>query len=76
MNQILLSLQRLYESKFLEADFQIKLFTTKALAVAGHSNHQDDLDKWIQIKSDNESKLRQVLVYMPKPEKEVKKDGK
>ena len=75
MNQILFSLQRLYESKVLEADFQIKLFTTKALAVGGHSNHQEDLDKWIKIKSDNESKLKQVLSYIPKSE-EVKKDGK
>ena len=75
MNQILLSLQRLYESKILEADHQIKLYGNNPLAINDHSNITNELDKWIEIKSHNEGKLRQVLAFMPK-EKEVKKDGK
>ena len=78
MKQLLLSLQRLYESKILEADHQIKHYSTNALAIADHSEFTKEIDKWIDIKSHYEGKLRQVLFYMPKPEKkaEVKKDGK
>ncbi len=75
MKQLLLSLQRLYESKILEADHQIKLYGNNPLAINDHSNITNELDKWIEIKSHNEGKLRQVLAFMPK-EKEVKKDGK
>ena len=75
MKQLLLSLQRLYESKILEADHQIKLYGNNPLAINDHSNITNELDKWIGIKSLNEGKLRQVLAFMPK-EKEVKKDGK
>ena len=75
MKQLLLSLQRLYESKILEADHQIKLYGNNTLAINDHSNITNELDKWIEIKSHNEGKLRQVLAFMPK-EKEVKKDGK
>ena len=78
MKQLLLSLQKLYESKILEADHQIKHYSTNALAIADHSEFTKEIDKWIDIKSHYEGKLRQVLFYMPKPEKkaEVKKDGK
>ena len=82
MKQLLLSLQRLYESKILEADHQIKLYGNAPLAINDHSNITSELDKWIDIKASNEGKLKQVLSYMPKPEensgkksKEVKKDG-
>jgi hypothetical protein len=75
MKQLLLSLQRLYESKILEADHQIKLYGNNPLAINDHSNITNELDKWIEIKAHNEGKLRQVLAFMPK-EKEVKKDGK
>ena len=73
--QLLLSLQKDYESKIIEADFQIKLFTTNPLAVAGHSNHAEVLDKWIKIKAENTEKLKEILTYLPKPDK-PKKDGK
>tara|TARA_Y100001963_G_scaffold99627_1_gene137148 strand:+ start:53 stop:289 length:237 start_codon:yes stop_codon:yes gene_type:complete len=78
MTQLLSSLQKLYESKILEADHQIKHYSTNALAIADHSEFTKEIDKWIDIKSHYEGKLRQVLFYMPKPEKkeEVKKDGK
>ena len=75
MTQLLSSLQKLYESKILEADHQIKLYGNNPLAINDHSNITNELDKWIEIKSHNEGKLRQVLAFMPK-EKEVKKDGK
>ena len=78
MKQLLLSLQRLYESKILEADHQIKLYGNNPLAINDHSNITNELDKWIEIKAHNEGKLRQVLTYMPKEKesKEAKKDGK
>ena len=78
MKQLLLSLQRLYESKILEADHQIKLYGNNPLAINDHSNITNELDKWIEIKSHNEGKLRQVLAFMPKEKesKEAKKDGK
>ena len=78
MTQLLSSLQKLYESKILEADHQIKHYSTNALAIADHSEFTKEIDKWIDIKSHYEGKLRQVLFYIPKPEKkqEVKKDGK
>ncbi len=78
MTQLLSSLQKLYESKILEADHQIKHYSTNALAIADHSEFTKEIDKWIDIKAHYEGKLRQVLFYIPKPEKkeEVKKDGK
>ena len=78
MTQLLSSLQKLYESKILEADHQIKHYSRNAFAVADHSEFTKEIDKWIDIKAHYEGKLRQVLIYMPKPEKkaEVKKDGK
>ena len=39
----------------------------------------NDLDKWLEVKSENTEKLKEVLGYLPKPEKakkEDKKDGK
>jgi predicted proteasome-type protease len=82
MKQLLLSLQRLYESKILEADHQVKHYATNSLAINEHSEVTKEIDKWIDIKAHNEGKLRQVLAFMPKPEensgkksKEAKKDG-
>ena len=82
MKQLLLSLQRLYESRILEADHQIIHYATNSLAINSHSEVTKEIDKWIDIKAHNEGKLRQVLAFMPKPEensgkksKEAKKDG-
>ena len=75
MKQILIALQKLYESKVLEADHQIKLYSNQSSAVNEHSDLAKELYKWITIKSDNEGKLRQVLTYIPK-ESNTKKDGK
>lgn len=73
MKQLLLSLQKLYESKILEADYQIKHFSNNALAINEHSDVTKEIDKWIEIKANNEGKLKQVLAYMPKSSKN---DGK
>lgn len=73
MKQLLLSLQKLYESKILEADYQIKHFSNNALAINEHSDVTKEIDKWIEIKANNEDKLKQVLAYMPKSSKN---DGK
>ena len=82
MKQLLLSLQRLYESRILEADHQVKHYAANSLAINLHSEVTKEIDKWIDIKASNEGKLKQVLSYTPKPEensgkksKEVKKDG-
>ena len=78
MKQLLLALQRQYEAKILEADYQIKHYSSHNLAVNAHSDIINELDKWVDRKAFYEGKLRQVLFYIPKPEKkeEVKKDGK
>ena len=47
MTQLLSSLQKLYESKILEADHQIKHYSTNALAVADHSEFTKEIDKQI-----------------------------
>ena len=78
MKQLLLSLQRLYESRILEADHQVKHYAANSLAINSHSEVTKEIDKWIDIKASNEGKLRQVLAFMPKEKesKEAKKDGK
>ena len=81
MKQLLLSLQRLYESRILEADHQVKHYAANSLAINSHSEVTKEIDKWIDIKASNEGKLRQVLTYMPKEKeskesKEAKKDVK
>ena len=48
MTQLLSSLQKLYESKILEADHQIKHYSTNALAIADHSEFTKEIDKWIK----------------------------
>ena len=76
MKQLLLALQRLCESKILEADYQIKHYGSHNLAVNEHSEILNELEKWIDRKAHYESKLKQVLTYMPKENKKDKKDGK
>ena len=56
MTQLLSSLQKLYESKILEADHQIKHYSTNALAIADHSEFTKEIDKWIDIKDQYEGK--------------------
>lgn len=76
MKQLLLALQRQYESKILEADYQIKHYGSHNLAVNDHSNIVNEIDKWIDRKAYYEGKLKQIISYMPKEDKKEKKDGK
>jgi hypothetical protein len=68
------SLRKKYESKIIEADENIKLFLKTATILPGHTDINKELDKWIEIKSSNLSKLQHILSYLP-PKKD-KKDGK
>ena len=76
MKQLLLALQRQYESKILEADYQIKHYGSHNLAVNDHSNIVNEIDKWVDRKAYYEGKLKQIMSYMPKEDKKEKKDGK
>ena len=76
MKQLLLALQRQYESKILEADYQIKHYGSHNLAVNDHSNIVNEIDKWVDRKAYYECKLKQIISYMPKEDKKEKKDGK
>ena len=76
MKQLLLALQRQYEAKILEADYQIKHYASHNLAVNAHSDIINELDKWVDRKAFYEGKLKQVITYMPKEDKKDKKDGK
>ena len=51
MKQLLLALQRQYESKILEADYQIKHYGSHNLAVNDHSNIVNEIDKWVDSKA-------------------------
>jgi hypothetical protein len=76
MKQLLLALQREYESKILEADYQIKHYASHNLAINDHSNILKEIDKWVDRKAFYEGKLKQIITYMPKEDKKEKKDGK
>ena len=68
------SLSKHYESKILEADENIKLFLKTTAILPEHTDINKELDKWIEIKSSNLSKLQHILSYLPKPVEN--KDGK
>ena len=76
MKQLLLALQREYESKILEADYQIKHYASHNLAINDHSNILKEIDKWVDRKAFYEGKLKQIITYMHKEDKKEKKDGK
>ena len=76
MKQLLLALQREYESKILEADYQIKHYASHNLAINDHSNILIEIDNWVDRKAFYEGKLKQIITYMPKEDKKDKKDGK
>jgi len=67
------SLRKQYESKILEADENIKLLLKNPNIIPDHSNINKELDKWIEVKDTNFSKLQHILSYLPKQDK---KDGK
>ena len=70
------SLRKRYESKILEADENIKLFLNTTTLLPDHADINKELDKWIEIKSSNLSKLQHILSYLPPKPKTENKDGK
>ena len=68
------SLRKQYESKILEADENIKLLLKTTTILPDHTDINKELDKWIEVKSFNLSKLQHILSYLPKPVEN--KDGK
>ena len=68
------SLRKQYESKILEADENIKLLLKTTTILPDHTDINKELDKWIEVKSSNLSKLQHILSYLSKPVEN--KDGK
>ena len=68
------SLSKHYESKILEANENIKLLLNTTALLPDHTDINKELDKWIEVKSSNLSKLQHILSYLPKPVEN--KDGK
>ena len=67
------SLSKHYESKILEANENIKLLLNTTALLPDHTDINKELDKWIEVKDTNFSKLQHILSYLPKQDK---KDGK
>ena len=70
------SLSKHYESKILEANENIKLLLNTTTLLPDHADINKELDKWIEIKSSNLSKLQHILSYLPPKPKTENKDGK
>ena len=70
------SLRKQYESKILEADENIKLLLKTTTILPDHTNINNELNKWIEVKSFNLSKLQHILNYLPPKPKTENKDGK
>ena len=68
------SLKKKFESKVLEADENIKMLLSTTSLLPDHTNLNKEIEKWIEIKSINFSKLQHILSYLPNLTKE--KDGK
>ena len=63
------SLIKKYESKVIEADENIKVLLNNPTIIPEHTDINKDLDKWLEIKSSNFSKLQHITNYLPKQEK-------
>ena len=70
------SLSKYYESKILEANENIKLLLNTTALLPDHTDINKELDKWMEIKSSNLSKLQHILSYLPPKPKTENKDGK
>ena len=70
------SLSKYYESKILEANENIKLLLNTTALLPDHTDINKELDKWIEIKSSNLSKLQHILSYLPPKPKTENKHGK
>jgi hypothetical protein len=70
------SLKKKFESKVLEADENIKILLSTTSLLPDHTNLNKEIEKWIEIKSSNFSKLQHILSYLPPKPKTENKDGK
>ena len=70
------SLRKQYESKILEADENIKLLLKTTTILPDHTDINKEINKWIEVKSFNLSKLQHILSYLPPKPKTENKDGK
>jgi len=70
------SLRKQYESKILEADENIKLLLNTTALLPDHTDINKEINKWIEVKSSNLSKLQHILSYLPPKLKTENKDGK
>ena len=70
------SLSKHYESKILEADENIKLLLNTTALLPDHTDINKEINKWIEVKSSNLSKLQHILSYLPPKLKTENKDGK
>ena len=66
------SLLKGYESKAIEADENLKLLLQSPKIIPDHTNLNEEIDKWVSVKSSNISKYNILASYIPKEEK---KDG-
>jgi len=73
MSNRIKSLVKKYESEVLEADENIKLLLNNATIIPDHTDINNDIDKWLDIKSSSLGKLQHIASYLPKQEN---KDGK
>ena len=70
------SLSKHYESKILEANENIKLLLNTTTFLPDHTDINKEINKWIEVKSSNFSKLQHILSYLPPKPKTENKDGK
>ena len=73
MSNRIKSLVKSYESKVIEADENIKTLLNNPTIIPDHTDINNDIDKWLDIKSSSLGKLQHIASYLPKEEK---KDGK
>jgi len=59
------SLRKQYESKILEANENIKLLLNTTTILPDHTDINKEINKWIEVKSFNLSKLQHILSYLP-----------
>jgi hypothetical protein len=60
----------------LEANENIKLLLNTTTLLPDHTDINKEINKWIEVKSSNFSKLQHILSYLPPKPKTENKDGK
>ncbi len=64
-NQFLEALELRYKAKVEEARATIKLYLRNPQAVADHSSFVDELDKWVTVLAESESRLKALRAQLP-----------